>query len=155
MIMLQKLDSLLSEYDKGLLSRRQLLAAMAAVAVSPAISSPAGFEAKSFNHVTLAVSDVQRSQAFYERVLGVGVVSTQKNGINLGLGDSFLGLYKIDDTPRIHHFCVGLDQYDVNEAADKLRELGIDPIVRQDKPEVYFQDPDGITVQLENKRYRG
>ena len=107
------------------------------------------------NHVTLAVSDVQRSQAFYERVLGVGVVSTQKNGINLGLGNSFLGLYKIDDKPRIHHFCVGLDQYDVNEAAEKLRELGIDPYVREDKPEVYFQDPDGITVQLENKRYRG
>jgi catechol 2,3-dioxygenase-like lactoylglutathione lyase family enzyme len=153
--MQQRLDSLLSDYDKGLLSRRQLLAALAAVAVSPAIGSPASFQARSLNHVSLAVSDVDRSQAFYERVLGVGVVSTQKNGINLGLGNSFLGLYKIDDRPRIHHFCVGLDQYNVNEAADKLRELGIDPYVREDKPEVYFQDPDGITVQFENKKYRG
>jgi len=105
--------------------------------------------------VTLAVSDVDRSRRFYESVLGVSVVSTQSNGLNLGLGDSFLGLYKIDDKPRIHHFCVGLDNFDIDEAADRLREMKISPYIREDKPEVYFQDPDGITVQLEDKGYRG
>ena len=153
--MTKELDALIARYDSGLISRRQLLVALAAAAVAPATATSGGFQARSLNHVTLAVSDVERSRAFYEEVLGIGVVSTQKNGVNMGLGASFLGLYKIGETPGIHHFCVGLDEYEVEDAAEKLRGLGLEPYVREDKPEVYFPDPDGITVQLENKRYRG
>ena len=36
-----------------------------------------------------------------------------------------------------------------------LRATGIEPYVRQDRPEIYFTDPDGITVQLSDKDYRG
>ncbi len=95
------------------------------------------------------------SKDFYESILGVSTISTQKNGINLGVGDSFIGLYAIKEPPRVNHFCVGLDEYHVHAAAERLRQYGIKPRVRQDKPEVYFQDPDGITVQLESKDYRG
>jgi catechol 2,3-dioxygenase-like lactoylglutathione lyase family enzyme len=37
----------------------------------------------------------------------------------------------------------------------KLEVQGIKATIRQDKPEVYFNDPDGIRFQLENKNYRG
>ncbi len=154
--MSQDLEQMLDDYDHGKVSRRALIGMLAALTVAPAkAEKPQGFKATSLNHVTLAVADIERSRRFYEEVLGVSVVSTQKNGINMGLGDSFLGLYKIDSPPRIHHFCVGLDEYEVNASAERLRGLGIDPYVRPDKPEVYFQDPDGISVQLEDKRYRG
>ena len=151
----QQLDSLISEYENGIISRRQLLVALTAMTLTRAAAQSSGFAAKSLNHVTLAVSDIDQSRRFYEAVLGTSVISTQSNGVNLGLGESFLGIYKIDDAPRIHHFCVGLDHYGVDEAAEKLREMGISPYVREDKPEVYFQDPDGITVQLEHRDYRG
>ncbi len=150
----RQLDSLISGFEDGTISRRQLLAALTAMTLTPTAQS-AGFVGKSLNHVTLAVSDIDRSREFYEAVLGTSVVSTQSNGVNLGLGDGFLGIYKIDDNPRIHHFCVGLDDFGVDEAADQLRDMGITPYVREDKPEVYFEDPDGITVQFEHKDYRG
>lgn len=156
--MQQEMNHLLDEYESGHISRRTLIAMLGAVMLShaaSAASSAEGFSAKSLNHVSLAVSDLDRSQKFYEQVLGASVVSTQPNGVNMGLGDGFLGLYKIDPPSRIHHFCVGIDDYDVNEAADRLRRLGLDPYVREDKPEVYFEDPDGISVQLESKDYRG
>ena len=121
---------------------------------SPAAEQPA-FQAKSLNHVTLSVSSVAKSKAFYSSILGVTTISEQKNGINLGLGESFLGLYAIKEPPRVNHFCVGLDTFQVQVAADRLRQFGISPYVRKDKPEVYFKDPDGITVQLESKDYRG
>lgn len=151
----RQLDLLISGFEEGTISRRQLLAALTAMVLAPTAAHSAGFVGQSLNHVTLAVSDVEQSRKFYEDVLGTPVISTQSNGVNLGLGDSFLGIYKIDDHPRIHHFCVGLDDFDVGKAADQLRDMGIEPYVRQDKPEVYFQDPDGITVQFENKAYRG
>jgi len=153
--MKRQLNSLISGFEDGTISRRQLLAALTAMTLTPSAAQSAGFFGRSLNHVTLAVSDVDQSRKFYERVLGTSVISTQANGVNLGLGDSFLGLYKIDDNPRIHHLCVGLDHFGVDQTADQLRDMGIDPYVREDKPEVYFQDPDGITVQFEHKDYRG
>ncbi|MDP6557961.1 MAG: VOC family protein [Pirellulaceae bacterium] len=160
--MSDEIESLVSRYDRGVINRRQLLSALAALAAIPVTAhsaeseakSPA-FEAKSLNHVTLSVSNVQKSKEFYSSILGVSTVSKQKSGINLGLGDSFLGLYPIKEPPRINHFCVGLDEYQVQVAAERLRQFGISPFVRKDKPEVYFKDPDGITVQLESKDYRG
>lgn len=159
-----QIEQLVSKYDGGTINRRQLLSGLAALAASaasgnasaaePETKKPA-FQGQSLNHVTLSVSDVERSRQFYSSILGVSVISKQKNGINLGLGDSFLGLYKIKEPPRVNHFCVGLNEFQVRVAAGRLRQYGVSPRVRQDKPEVYFQDPDGITVQLESKEYRG
>ena len=161
-----ELESLVNNYDQGKISRRQLLAGLAAVVASSATTvaqetdtppRPLGpaFRAKSLNHVTLSVSSVERSKEFYESVLGVAEISRQKNGINLGVGSSFIGLYSIKEPPRVNHFCLGIDEFQVQVAADRLRQFGISPYVRKDKPEVYFRDPDGISVQLESKDYSG
>jgi len=96
----QQLDSLVSGYEQGAISRRQLLAALTAMTLTPVVSQSAGFVARFLNHVSL-------------------------------------------------------DECGVGEAAEELRRMDIPPYVREDKPDVYFQDPDGITVQLENKNYRG
>ena len=155
-------EVLVSKYDRGVISRRQLLSGLAALTAAssvagavPAKTEEPAFQARSLNHVTLSVSDVERSKQFYSSILGVEEISRQKNGVNLGLGESFLGLYAIKEPPRVNHFCLGLDQFHVQVAAERLQQFGIAPRVRKDKPEVYFEDPDGITVQLESKDYRG
>ena len=162
-----QIEMLVTKYETGLINRRQLLAGLAVMTAMPVGSARAdekvaepgkaepAFAAKSLNHVTLSVSNVEKSRQFYSSILGVSVISEQANGINLGLGNSFLGLYSIKEPPRINHFCVGLDEFQVQVAADRLRQFGISPSVRKDKPEVYFRDPDGISVQLESKDYRG
>ncbi|MEY4096238.1 MAG: hypothetical protein RLZZ53_3437, partial [Acidobacteriota bacterium] len=69
-------DSLLSQYESGTLSRRQLLTALAAIAAaSPAAASaaqtakPVG-AVKSMNHVSIFVPNVQKSVEFYQGVFG-------------------------------------------------------------------------------------
>jgi len=158
--MSDRIETLVTQYERGTITRRQLLAGLT---VLTATNGAAGeeqkkepaFRARSLNHVTLSVSNVERSTQFYQSILGIEEISRQKNGINLGVGESFIGLYRIEEPPRVNHFCLGLDDFDVPRAADRLKEFGIKPYVRQDKPEVYFRDPDGISVQLENKTYRG
>ena len=155
--MSKSIESLVEDYDRGALSRRKFIQALAVVTAGSGASptAAASFQANSLNHVTVAASDPEASRAFYEKTLGAQVVSRQNNGINMGLGDSFLGLYAIPEPGRIHHFCVGVDGYVLEDAAEKLRGAGIDPYVRQDRPELYFNDPDGILVQLSEKEYRG
>ena len=152
------IDTLIAEYDKGHLTRRRLVQALAALALpGAAAAQPAAppIPALSLNHVSLAVNDPEASKAFFQKTFGMPVVSTQGTGINLALGTSFLGLYKMPNPGRVDHVCFGVDHYEVNAMAAKLEAQGIKATIRKDKPEVYFTDPDGIRFQLENKDYRG
>ena len=137
------IDTLVSAFESGRLSRRQLVQGLAAMV---AASAPAAAEAQtpaipalSLNHVSLAVTDPEASKQFFQKTFGMPVASTQGTGINLSLGTS----------------CLGVANYEVNAMAAKLEAQGIKATIRKDKPEVYFNDPDGIRFQLENKDYRG
>lgn len=153
------IDTLVAAFEGGRLSRRELvqgLAAIVAATAAPAAAQPAPpIPALSLNHVSLAVVDPEVSKQFFQRTFGMPVASTQGAGINLALGTSFLGLYKMPNPGRVDHVCLGVDNYDVNGMAAKLEAQGIKATIRKDKPEVYFTDPDGIRFQLESKDYRG
>ena len=76
--MKDSVENLVTLFEKGTLNRQQLvqglLAAMAAssmVADAQADTSTLStFRGRSLNHVTLSVTDVERSQEFYSRLLG-------------------------------------------------------------------------------------
>ncbi len=154
------IDTLLSAYERGRLSRRELVQGLAALFGAASASTAHAqaappIPAVSLNHVSLAVADPEASKQFFQRTFGMPVASTQGTGINLSLGTSFLGLYKMPNPGRVDHVCFGVDNYEVNAMAAKLEAQGIKATIRKDKPEVYFNDPDGIRFQLENKDYRG
>ncbi|BCS31075.1 hypothetical protein TBR22_A02750 [Luteitalea sp. TBR-22] len=153
------IDSLVSAFESGRLTRRQLVQGLAALVGATSASEAAAqappIPALSLNHVSLAVADPEASKQFFQKTFGMPVASTQGTGINLALGTSFLGLYKLPNPGRVDHVCLGVDNYDVNAMATKLEAQGIKATIRKDKPEVYFTDPDGIRFQLENKDYRG
>ena len=154
------IDTLVSAFERGTLSRRDLVRGLAAM-VTASVAAPAAAQsappipALSLNHVSLAVADPEASKQFFQRTFGMPVASTQGTGINLALGTSFLGLYKMANPGRVDHVCLGVDNYEVNAVAAKLESQGIKASIRKDKPEVYFTDPDGIRFQLENNAYRG
>lgn len=153
------IDSLVTAFESGRLTRRQLVQGLAALVATAGSTTAAAqappIPALSLNHVSLAVTDPEASKQFFQKTFGMPVVSTQGTGINLALGTSFLGLYKMPNPGRVDHVCFGVDHYDVHAMAAKLEAQGIKAAIRKDKPEVYFTDPDGIRFQLENKDYRG
>lgn len=153
------IDSLVSAFETGRLTRRQLVQGLAALVAASASAEAAAqappIPAVSLNHVSLAVADPEASKRFFQKTFGMPVASTQGTGINLSLGSSFLGLYKMPNPGRVDHVCFGVDNYEVNAMAATLEAQGIKATIRKDKPEVYFTDPDGIRFQLENKNYRG
>jgi len=159
----KSVEELVTLFEKKAIDRRSFIQSLMLLAVSPTIGHAQGplLNANSLNHVTLAVSDPEQSREFYASVLNMSVVSRQPAspvvgaGINMGVGDSFLGLYPLKNPGRLDHFCLGVDDYVIEEAADKLKMAGVTPVIREDRPEIYFKDPDGITVQLSAKEYRG
>jgi catechol 2,3-dioxygenase-like lactoylglutathione lyase family enzyme len=154
------LEGLLDRYDAGTLNRRQLLGALAGLVVAGQQSSaPAIAPARRLNHATLFVRDVAKSQEFYQRLFGMPVLTAQSPGVNLAVGSGFIGLYPAEngDAPRIDHVCFGVDRFDADTLKRKLGAEGVDAIIRdrEETKELYFADPNGIRIQLQDVRYRG
>jgi catechol 2,3-dioxygenase-like lactoylglutathione lyase family enzyme len=167
-------DDLVQEFAERRLSRRELVVALTALFAAggskvAAETSQAAAQtnqvvgADSLNHVSLAVTDVERSAEFYQTLLGLEVVSRPGNGgINLGLGSSFLGLYSLPEPGRVHHFCMGVDDFDADRLAASLGEVGLQASVDNNPrnrtsggAQLYFSDPDGTLVQLSENGYQG
>lgn len=160
-------ENLVEDFAERRLTRRELVAALttlfAAGGSKAAAQTSQVIEANTLNHVSLAVSDVERSAEFYQSLLGLQVVSRPGNGgINLGLGPSFLGLYPLPDPGRVHHFCLGVDGFDAARLSEALGQAGVEASVDSNPrnrtsggDQLYFSDPDGTLVQLSENGYQG
>jgi lactoylglutathione lyase len=164
-------DTLLDQFEQKQISRRQLLpllvaaagaASLAPTALAQSVSRAA--KGRSLNHISLSVADVSKSAAFYQQLLGMEIISRPANGgLNMGLGnESFLGLYAFSDPGRMHHMCIGVDNFNADELAKKLAAHNITARVNRDPAnrtsggdQIYFNDPDGISVQLAQHGYLG
>ena len=149
-------DTIVEQFERGQLSRRQLVSRLtglgAAMAVMPhaaraAQQSEGTFRATGLDHVALTVSDVRRSVAFYREHLGLEVIREEGDDqCFLGRGDGFfLALFRGDD-PGLNHYAYRIEGYDPDEVVRKLEAAGIEP--RREQGRVYFDDPDGIEVQV-------
>jgi hypothetical protein len=68
-------------------------------------------------------------------------------------GDHFVALFR-SDKPRMDHFCFSIKNYDQQAAAKKLKAHNIEPDTPQGTNRIYFDDPDGIKVQLAAAEHR-
>lgn len=161
------IETLVHEFEARRLTRREMVVAIAGLVASAAAQTASAqtavAQARTINHVSLAVTDVEKSAAFYKALLGLKEVSRPGNGgINLGLGGSFLGVYKIAQPGRVHHFCLGVDDYDPLKISERLKQQGIQARVDTNPAnrtsggdQLYFNDPDGTMVQLSANGYQG
>jgi catechol 2,3-dioxygenase-like lactoylglutathione lyase family enzyme len=167
------LDQLLNQYETGRLSRRELLGTLAVLVAAPnatagghaggqdpKLSGPPVGTIKHMNHVSIFVPNVQKSVEFYQGLFGMPLLTKQDAGINLNCGVGFLGVYPAPagaTTGSINHLCFGLENFDADKVLKALTDRGIKANIRLrgDTKELYFTDPDGIRVQLQDVKYKG
>jgi catechol 2,3-dioxygenase-like lactoylglutathione lyase family enzyme len=151
-------EKLVTDFEQGKLSRRQLaqrliglgaamaVAELATAREKQAESSSPLFNAKGLHHIALDVVDVPRSRDFYQKNLGMDVIRGDDNALFMGADrEFFLTLFKAEK-PGLNHYCYGIENFDAASAVAKLRAAGINP--RETSGRVYFPDPDGIEVQI-------
>ena len=126
------------------------------------------------DHIYLAVSDLVVSERFYDRVL-IDALGFRKNSFTLA-GDPHVSYYNRHFgfvlrparvaaphqpyAPGLHHFCLRVDSVDeVRAVAARLRAAGIDasdarlyPEYAADYTATFFEDPDGIRLEVTNHR---
>jgi len=107
------------------------------------------------NHLTLAVSDLARSVAFYRDALGMTLDAEWAEGAYLSAGDLWLCL-SLDAATRqgplaeYTHVAFSVAPADFDAARERLREAGAETWRdnRSEGASYYFLDPDGHKLEL-------
>ena len=131
-------------------------------------------EITGIDHIYITVSDLNRSEAFYDIVLSQ-VLEFRKNKFTLDdephiqyfnrhfgyvLRPSRSASAHDSYAPGLHHFCLRVDSIeDVVAVSEQLRKGGIDASEAKHYPEyapdywaTFFTDPDGIRLEVTNYR---
>jgi len=160
----QIIDNLLNDFERGKLSRRQLVQVLAAGALAgtatPALSAePMKLKAISVNHISYGVADYARTRDFYADLLGMKVSQDTGQQCFLGFGDTLLTARKTrqpDGKPYIDHIAYTLGNWEPGNAADEnaveaeLTRRGLAPKTDMggDSKSFHIRDPDGFNLQL-------
>lgn len=154
-------DELLGQFERGGMSRRQLVQTLAlgmAAAAAPSLrAAPArkGFKAVAVNHISFGVKDYARTRDFYSGLLGLPVSADDGTQCFLKIGeDSFLIPRKTrqpDGSAFIDHLCYTIEDWDREAVGEELRARGFDP--RPDTDESFhIKDPDGFGLQISSSK---
>ena len=156
-----------------MITRRDLLLSLPAIATARTANGQAAkpsLRIRGLNHFTIIVSDVKRSVEFYQGLFGMPIQSRQEGGVvthRIGSGPLSLGLAAVTNLkPAIDHFCMTTDGFNVDRITKILAEHGVAQSgnrgamktwirMRDETPEFYLGDPDGIVIQLQDPSYCG
>src|SRR5215470_16161588 len=142
------ISKMLEAYENGKVSRRALIQGLALLAAGSTAAEAAGFQGNSVNHISLQVSNLQRSTDFYQRVLACTV--NKRDGNNqLVFGKNFLVLREGKPAAKVDHFAIGVNNFKKESVTADLKTRGVTPIDQQGGGfGFHVLDPDGFPVQI-------
>ena len=161
----QIIDNLLNDFERGKMSRRQLVQALAigtlAGTVTPVLAQaqPKQLKAISVNHISYGVADYARTRDFYADLLGMKVSQDTGKQCYLGFGDTLVTARPTrqpDGKPYIDHVAYTLGEWEPGNAADEnaveaeLTRRGLAPKTDMggDSKSFHIRDPDGFNLQI-------
>jgi catechol 2,3-dioxygenase-like lactoylglutathione lyase family enzyme len=149
------ISNLLSQFEKGRLSRRQLVKALAVVSAGASAASAApegkGFKTVSVNHLSFSVPDYAKTRDFYADLMGMTVKKDDGKECTLTFGDTSLVVRKTrrpDNAAYIDHVCYTISDWNRKEVEAELKRRGLNPRPGQNEFSFEVRDPDGYGLQI-------
>jgi catechol 2,3-dioxygenase-like lactoylglutathione lyase family enzyme len=150
------ISDLLTRFEKGSLSRRELvqgLAMLAASGTAAAAQEEIDFKSANIDHVSIQVADMQRSIDFYQKMFGFSVISQDQPHeiVRLGNTRTLVSLNRQSPAGIVDHFAIGIPHFTKEAATRYVTQHGARA---EDDPYagLHVKDPDGINVQIFSQR---
>ena len=155
--MIRTIETLLSDFERSTLTRRQLALAIAALATgSQAAPQETELKAVSINHVTVRVPDLHRTSQFYQEFFGMPLKQQSAKVHILGVGSSFFGIEQGEGkAATVDHFDFGIADFNADKVRARLSELHLNFADKTSSESFKFYDPDGFQVQVNGPGYVG
>ena len=152
---------LLDDFDRGRMTRRQLIKSLSVVAVAgsgglaAATDSKKGFQAVAVNHISYQVNDYAKTRDFYADLLGMRVVGDNGKQCSLILGDTNTFVIPRNapagsTPPKIDHIAYTIENWDKNTVKLELERRGLKP-EEDTENSFHVKDPNGFDLQISGK----
>ena len=157
------INKLLQEYERGKMSRRQLIQTLAlgatAAAAGAGSAEAAPANATYINHVSMQVADYRKSRDFYVGLFGMKVTNDDgKTQCRLTFGNNIIIPRNASARPGgkvgIDHIAYSLAGWDADKSVKpaveaELKKRGLN--IRTTEGSFHVADPDGFEVQMGGK----
>ena len=147
------ITDLVQRFERGGLTRRQLIQGlsllMAAGGVRQVAAQGGGLKATGVDHVSVLVSDMQRSANFYQSLFGVAPVSEDKPNriLRLGVTRTLVSLRQESPAGLVDHFALSVENFNREAVTEELQRRGLTP-QQNIQFGFHIKDPDGAVVQI-------
>ena len=157
---------LLEDFERGKMTRRQLVKSLALTATAasfptgagaapPLAADGKGFTAVAVNHVSYQVKDYAKTRDWYVNLLGMKVSGDNGRQCNLSFGDHGTWLLPRNaregvTAPHVDHIAYTIQTWDQNAVKAELERRGLAPRVDTENS-FHVKDPDGFDVQISGK----
>ena len=151
------ISNLVARFEKGSLSRRELvqgLAMLAASGTAATAQEDINFKAANIDHVSVQVGNLQKSIDFYQKMFSFAVVSQAEEGgvkiVRLGNTKTLVSLNVGGPPGRVDHFAIGIPRFTRESITSYLAQRGATPL-QGDLAGLHIKDPDGVNVQISSQ----
>jgi catechol 2,3-dioxygenase-like lactoylglutathione lyase family enzyme len=147
------IDELVTRFDQGTLSRRELLQGLTVLAAAGGAASAAAqttpFRATRIDHISVQVTDMARSVAFYEQIFGLKILSEDKENeiVRMGVTRIIVSLHRKPPVGIVDHFAIAIDDFDREAVTAELAKHGLTAEQNLDYG-FFVRDPEGVPVQI-------
>jgi catechol 2,3-dioxygenase-like lactoylglutathione lyase family enzyme len=147
------ISNLVKSFEKGALTRRELIRGLAMLTAAGGAAAAglqeASFKGAKIDHVSIQVTNLQRSIDFYKNLFGFNVVSEDKSNeiVRLGITKTLVSLHHKSPTGIVDHFAIGVDHFDKESVTRDLKVRGATPQENIDAG-FHVKDPEGLSVQI-------
>ena len=148
------ISNLIKQFEKGALSRRELIQSLTAVAAAGSAASAAAFQETPFkstriDHISIQVTDLPRSIAFYQKVFGLSVLNEDKPNeiVRMGTTKVIVSLHHKPPMGIMDHYAIAIEGFDKDAVTRALKQQGLTAEENLDYG-FYVRDPAGIPVQI-------
>ena len=148
------ISNLVKQFENGALSRRDLVRSLMALAAAGGAASAAPFQETPFkstriDHISIQVTDLPRSIAFYQKVFGLSILSEDKPNeiVRMGTTKIIVSLHHKPPTGIMDHYAIAIDGFDKEAVTRALKQQGLTAEENLDYG-FYVRDPEGIPVQI-------
>lgn len=148
------ISNLVKQFENGALSRRELIQGLALLAASGGAASAARlqetpFKSSRIDHISIQVTDLPRSVAFYQKIFGLSILNEDKANeiVRMGTTRTIVSLHHKAPTGIMDHYAIAIDGFDRDAVTRSLKQQGLTADENLDYG-FYVRDPEGIPVQI-------
>ena len=148
------IDTLVRQFERGRLTRRQLVQGLLVVAATPVLAQerPVGaFRPTGIDHVQITVTDLKATQQFYEKLFGVTTTSPNPTQLSLRLGSAGNTISVHNESgpiKPIDHFGIAVQDFSAEAALATVKRVVPGFKTEITGNSVFVVGPDAVRVQI-------